>query len=275
MERGRWDKGAAALVVVLLAAGWALPGQLPPRPGERDPLCLQTRGATVGTALLLEYYHDLPEPASEEDPGKFAVRMDRALKKFHERIEARYTEGTLQRLLDNPATEVRRAAALGLGLIGSMRCNESLAGRLHDDDDVVRRLAAEALWSVWFRADSDANNAELDRLTRLRDPDKALAGLDALIRKAPNFAEAYNQRAIRHYQAKEYEKAVADCEQVLKLNPYHFGAASGMAQSYVLLRKPKEALKAYREAYRLNPNMDGVLDAIRTLENILGEEGDK
>jgi hypothetical protein len=29
------------------------------------------------------------------------------------------------------------------------------------------------------------------------------------------------------------------------------------------------------KAYRLNPNMDGVLDAIRTLENILGEEGDK
>jgi hypothetical protein len=41
------------------------------------------------------------------------------------------------------------------------------------------------------------------------------------------------------------------------------------------LRKAKAALKAYREAYRINPNLDGVEAAIRDLEKALGEEGKK
>ena len=60
-----------------------------------------------------------------------------------------------------------------------------------------------------------------------------------------------------------------------KLNPYHFGAQSGMAQCYMHLRKAKAALKAYREAFRLNPNLEGVEAAIRDLEKALGEEGKK
>ena len=55
--------------------------------------------------------------------------------------------------------------------------------------------------TLWFRADSDTNNHELRRLTDLRDRRKKRSGLDALIQKAPHFAEAYNQRAILHFQA--------------------------------------------------------------------------
>jgi len=259
---------AAWMTCVAAAPAWASIHH-----SDRDPLCVQPRGADVGTALLVEYYEALPARREGIDTEAYAARMQAGLEKFKKRVKARYSEGTLQRLLDNPNSRTRRAAVLALGLMGTIASNEALAGRLHDDDPEAREHAADALWAVWFRADSDENNQELQRLIHLRDADKAIDGLDALIRKAPGFAEAYNQRAILYFKQKEYDKCASDCEKALQLNPQHFGAQSGLARCFMRLRKPRAALKAFRRAYAINPNLDGVEDAIRDLENALGEEG--
>jgi tetratricopeptide (TPR) repeat protein len=160
-------------------------------------------------------------------------------------------------------------------MLGSMKSNAALAGMLNDEEPIVRQLAADSLWAVWFRADSESNNQELRRLQNQADSDKKRNSLDSLIQKAPGFAEAYNQRAILHYQMGELQKSIADCEKVLKLNPFHFGAQVGMAQCFMGLGKTRAALRAYRGAMRLNPGLDGVEDAIRALEEALGEEGKK
>ncbi len=229
----------------------------------------------MGTALLVEFYQQLPEPREGDSPRRSAQRFNAAMEAFKKQTAERYTEGTLQRLLYAPNVESRRAAVLALGVLGTMACNEHLARRLHDEDQGVRHLTADALWSLWFHADSEASNKELQRLVRLRDMEKALAGLDGLIKKAPNFAEAYNQRAIVHFRMKEFQKSIADCARTLKLNRYHFGAQGGMAQCYMNLRKPRAALKAFRNAHRMNPELEGVEETIRALENALGEEGKK
>ena len=240
---------------------------------ECDPLCVQARGEDVGTALLVEFYKQLPEQREGMDSEAYAARLQAALARFQKRVAERYSEGTLQRLLDNPNSQTRRAAVLAVGLMGTMDSSPSVAARLHDDDPDVREKAGDALWALWFRADSDENNRELQRLMRLKDSDKAISGLDALIRRAPGFAEAYNQRAILYFRQKEYDKCANDCEKTLQLNPHHFGAQSGMARCFMRLRKPRAALKAFRRAYAINPNLDGVEDAIRDLEDALGEEG--
>jgi len=113
----------------------------------------------------------------------------------------------------------------------------------------------------------------LQRVLRMRDRAKALAALDRLIARAPSFAEAYNQRAILMFRLEQFERCLADCEKVLQLNPYHFGAQAGMGQCYLHLRKHRAALKAFRVALRLNPQLESVAQAIRALENVLGEEG--
>ena len=46
-----------------------------------------------------------------------------------------------------------------------------------------------------------------------------------------------------------------------------------MAQCCLQLRKNRAALKAFRAALRINPNLDGVRQAIQSLEKTLGEEG--
>jgi tetratricopeptide (TPR) repeat protein len=222
-------------------------------------------------ALLVEYYEQfLPQLQRRKGPA-----LHRVLERFKKKVAGRYAEATLQRLVDSPSAEARCAAVLSLGLLGTMDSNGALANRLHDDDAQVRQFAVEALWSVWFRGAADDHAAELRRLAQLEDPARARAGLDALIKKAPQFAEAYNQRAIVFFRSKEFEKAIADCEKALEHNPYHFGALSGMGECYMMLRRHRSALKAYRNAYRINPNLGGVEETIRALEEALGEEGRK
>ena len=223
--------------------------------------------------LLVEYYNEMPERRLKEDASSWRARLQAATDSFRQHVEARYTEGTLLRLLESPSARARQAALAALGLIGTMAGNKTVAARLHDESADVRRLAVDALWSLWFRADTEANNRELQRLMRMRDRDRALAGLDELILRAPAFAEAYNQRSILFFRMKQYERCISDCEKVLQLNPVHFGARAGMAQCYLQLRKHKAALKAFRDALRMHPHMEGVADTVRALETALGEEG--
>jgi len=231
-------------------------------------------------ALVLEFYNELPEKNPGEKASAWARRMHAGLKAFKQRVSERYHEGTLQRLLSSSCDETRQATVLALGMLGSMRVNADLAAMLHDEDTTVRHMASEALWSLWFRADSIENNRELQRLIRLSGMTKTLTNeilisFENLIGKAPTFAEAYNQRAVLYFRLGEWHKSIGDCEQVLRLNPYHFGAAGGMAQCYVKIRKLRPALKAYRRMFRINPNLDGVREAIESLEQLLEEEGSK
>ena len=227
--------------------------------------------------LIVQYYLLLPDQKNEESTEKWTRALHRGLGKFKRSVEARYNEATLERLLSHPQGDVRQSAVLALGLLGTMKVNAPLAGCLHDEDPAVCQLAADALWSIWFRADNPENNEELRRLVALKDADvgadEVLAGFGALIRKSPRFAEAYNQRAIVHFRRGDFGRAVADCDKALRLNPYHFGAASGMGQCFMKQKKLRAALRSYRRANRINPRLDGVKQVIESLERTLGEEG--
>ncbi len=229
----------------------------------------------MSTSLLVEYFSQLPDRRAKENAAEWRTRRESAKDVFRKRVSERYSEGTLLRLLDCPDVLNRRAALLALSLIGTMGANSAAAACLHDDDAEVRQMAVDTLWTLWFRADTEENNAELERLARMRDREKALVGLDRLVKKAPSFAEAYNQRAVAGFSLKQYERSIADCEKVMQLNPHHFGAQAGMAQCLLQMRRHKAALKAFRAALRINPHLDGVADTIRALENALGEEGRK
>lgn len=227
--------------------------------------------------LILNYFSLLPDQPADANPATWAETYRKALQKYQRAIEARYNEATLERILHASDPLCRRASALALGLVGTMNVNLPLASRLHDEDALVSEMAADALWSIWFRADSEENNRELQRLIRLDvTPDSAeevLAGFDSLAKLAPRFAEVFNQRAIVNFRLGEFGKAVLDCEKTMRLNPVHFGAASGMAQAFMKQRKLRAALRSFRRAYRINPRIDGIGDTIDSLEKTLGEEG--
>jgi tetratricopeptide (TPR) repeat protein len=232
----------------------------------------------LATALLLQFYGQRPERQPGESASAWARRFAAGLQQYKNAVERRYSEGTLLRLLAGGCVEARQAALLAIGLTGTMQANAALAARLHDEDAEVRRMASDALWAIWFRADASENNRELQRLVRLSTaddfaPEQVLRGLSALVKRAPRFAEAYNQRAILYFRLGDMRHARQDCERALKLNRFHFGAASGLGQCYIKQKRLRAALRAYRRAYRINPNLDSIRQAILSVERMLGEEG--
>jgi len=130
----------------------------------------------VSDARLLEYYRELPQLQPPDDPDLWAARMHDALRVYRQQALRWYTEGTLQRLLTHPDPETRRAAVLALGLVGTMDSNGPLARVLHDDDQPAARMAADALWQVWFRGGTEEQNSELQRVLHLPDFLEILAG---------------------------------------------------------------------------------------------------
>ena len=232
----------------------------------------------MATALLSDYFRELPERSPGEPAQPWQRRYEAGLNRYLQRVLERYTEGTLQRLLDAELPQTRQAAILALGLSAGISSNRTLAGMLHDDDPGVRQMASEAMWSIWFRAGTPEQNEELQRLVGLAAgdesaPDVILSGFESLIKEAPEFAEVYNQRAIFYFRLGDLVKSIKDCERTLKLNPHHFGAANGMAQCYLKQRKLRASLRAFRRSFRINPNLEDVQQAIMSLEKTLGEEG--
>jgi tetratricopeptide (TPR) repeat protein len=225
----------------------------------------------VAEALLVEWYRELPQVETGDDPDLWTNRMNDALRIFRRRIRKRYTEGSLQRLLSHSDVEIRRAGVLAIGLTGSIQSNADLARMLHDEDELVSQTASDSLWEIWFRGGPEEANLELHRVSRLPEAMQVIAGLDEIIREWPEFAEPYNQRAILFFQRGDYQRSVVDCERTLALNPHHFGAQAGMGQCYMKMRKYSAALRAFKLALEINPTLGHLNETIRALENAVDD----
>ena len=222
--------------------------------------------------LLLGYYRMLPQPTPTDDEVLWEAGMQEAMRDFRMAVKNNYTEGTLQRLLDHPIPMARRAAVLALGLVGTLDSNAVVATSLKDEDSLVRRFAQDALWEMWLRGGTVDDAWHLRQALQLADGCAALAALDDIVRDAPKFAEAYNQRAIVLFRRGEYIRSAADCKSALRLNPYHFGAAAGMGQCYLKMKKPRAALRAFRQALEINPSLEHLREAVQALHEALGGE---
>ena len=180
---------------------------------------------------------------------------------FASRVCERYTVGTLQRLAHHRRREIRRAAVLALGCLGDYDVNATLGAALLDEDRTVRILAENSIRQVWTRAAGENERMQLDTIIRLnaaRQFDKAVRLASELIERAPDFAEAWNQRAYAHHALGHYDQSVRDCHEALEINPYHFIAAVGMGRGFLELGNPASALESFRRALRLNPDLEGV-----------------
>ncbi len=154
-------------------------------------------------------------------------------------------------------------------MIGSFQSNSAVARGLRDSDPAVRNLAQNALWAIWFRADTPEHNAMLQEVRDLIGRERYREAEDMagqLIRKAPAFAEAYNQRAIALFFQGKIAESAADCRRVLDRNPYHIGALGGLGQSYLKLGKRRDALSTFRKALVIQPYSASLKQTVQALE---------
>ncbi len=173
------------------------------------------------------------------------------------------------------ADAARRAEAIvWIANRGAMDDAPLLHERLRDESPFVRGFAERGLWLLWGRSGDPAIDRLMARGTEEMQAGRnqdAIATFSEVIRSRPDFAEGWNRRATVLYLAGEYRRSLADCDEVLKRNPKHFGAISGMGQIRVKLQQYERALEWFRRALEVNPNMIGVEASIRELEELLKE----
>jgi tetratricopeptide (TPR) repeat protein len=127
---------------------------------------------------------------------------------------------------------------------------------LHQPDQTQRDRATQQLWQIWFEQKGALGLERLRQaqmLLELGDADGAEAALTQLIADQSDFAEAWNRRAVLYYVQKRYRAAIVDCQQVVRLNPVHFGAFHGLGLCYMALSDYAVAIGAFRQALEIQP----------------------
>jgi tetratricopeptide (TPR) repeat protein len=167
---------------------------------------------------------------------------------------------------------VRRAAVRELADSGVMADLPALARTLRDPDPVVRGFVESAMWSVWSRS----GDAEVDGLFALgveqmsqRQLEAAVQTFSRIIQRRPDFAEGWNKRATVYFMLGDYRRSLADCDEVMARNAYHWGALSGYGMIYMQLDQPGRALEYLEKALKVNPNLDQVAQTIEMLKALL------
>ncbi len=124
-------------------------------------------------------------------------------------------------------------------------------------DRSIRSHATAKLWQLWFEQKGDLGLELLKRsqfLLESGEVEKAEKLLNKTIKSYPDFAEAWNRRAVLYFSQEQYEKSRRDCEKVVQLVPYHFGAWHGLGLCLTALGNYYEAIRAFREALAIQPH---------------------
>ncbi|NMG22993.1 CHAT domain-containing tetratricopeptide repeat protein, partial [Brasilonema bromeliae] len=87
-----------------------------------------------------------------------------------------------------------------------------------------------------------------------KEYDRALADYNQAIKLDQNYAQAYNSRGISYTNKKDYDRAIADYNQAIKLEPNSAQAYIGRGVSYNNKKEYDRALADYNQAIKLEPN---------------------
>lgn len=188
-----------------------------------------------------------------------------------DRFREQWPPTRIHAVLEHEQERARRSAVLALAVVGGRSSIDPLIRSLSDQSATVRQTADAAVWRIWFRLGSERANhlvTRAEKHAREGEIEEAFDCIDAAIEDSPEFAEAYNQRAILHFRSGAYERAIADCRRTLQLMPQHYGAMAGIGQCFMELKRFPEAIDALKRALEINPNLR--LDrAIESLESKL------
>ncbi len=133
---------------------------------------------------------------------------------------------------------------------------DSLLSDLQSDSEPIREQAVHQLWRRWF---NQKGRVGFERLQQAQvwiesgELETAEELLTEVIRDWPDFAEAWNRRAVLYYMQRDYGRAIADCEEVVRLNPIHFGAWHGLGLCHAAIGEYREAIAALHRASQIVP----------------------
>jgi tetratricopeptide (TPR) repeat protein len=133
----------------------------------------------------------------------------------------------------------------------------------------VAQAVETRIEAMMLQSGSDTADLLISRargMIEAKDYDLALRLLDALIEIAPDFTEAYAQRATVHYLKKDLYRSLADLRVVVAREPRHFSALAGLGVILQDIGQQKLALDAFRRAVELHPYIKQIPELIKRLE---------
>src|SRR5258708_1336852 len=168
--------------------------------------------------------------------------------------------------------EKRRLAYGRLADIGTLDDIPVLLAALWDDEELIRGVAEQSVWGIWLRTDDPVVDPLFQtgmQLIAEDDPRAAIEKLNQVIELKPEFAEAWNRRGDAYAALGDEDRALADYERTIALNPYQFGAMESCADIWMTRSNYRKAAEYFRRALDLNPNLPEAAQALHALEEKL------
>ena len=139
-------------------------------------------------------------------------------------------------------------------------------GKAQDESEA--KGIAGAIDRVWMRSGSDTADLLMNRaMQAISHKNWKLSQdlLDKVVVIDPYWAEAWNKRATARFFTEDYFGSMADLAEVLKLEPRHYAALTGMG--FILQRTgfDKRALQVFRRALEINPQQEDIRKTVEKL----------
>ena len=151
---------------------------------------------------------------------------------------------------------------------GNLNLDRLFAALKVAPDDESAKYVENRIWALWIATDSDTTTLLMSRVKSAvdaKDLDLGIKLLTAIINIKPDYIEAWNRRATLYYQKKDFDDSLVDIHEVLKREPRHFGALSGLGMIMQEIGDDKHALDAFRRALAVHPHLEHIPDLVKQL----------
>ena len=153
---------------------------------------------------------------------------------------------------------------------------DKLFNDLKIENVTLTHSTEQKIWEIWNTHPSDQDLTE--RLAKgsffLRNNKliKAVEIFTEIIKKDPNWAEAWNKRATVLYMLGDYQGSQKDIDKVLELEKRHFGALAGQGLVNIKLENYEKAIKSYKKAKEIYPTMQSPDIMIKQIEELIKQQ---
>ncbi len=144
-----------------------------------------------------------------------------------------------------------------------------------EDEETAKRHAS-VIERLWLQSGSDTVGLLLDRAAQAQKKKKpaiALKLLDQVTSLAPDYPEAFNQRAYFHFTEGNYDAAVGDLRRVIALDPNHYKALEGLAQIWRETGNKKGAYGVMKQLMDVYPHASGAKAIFEELKREVDGQG--
>ena len=175
---------------------------------------------------------------------------------------------------DKPAATASSADAAATAEADGEKKPENISQELLDKLKETKNEAEaasleEEIWDAWLVSGSATVDTLMKRGLEYQaheDIEGARDAFDKAIAIKPDYAEAWNRRAVLFFNDGKYDEAIKDLETAITYEPRHFGAWIGLAMIFESVDRPEAALKAYEKALDIHPNAQAAQQGKKRLE---------